>query len=69
MPELHRLWVESLIPRLSRQIEAKVHRERRRLFTEITDTIREAALMAASRPLSPELLLETCQAGIDLLFS
>jgi hypothetical protein len=39
-----------------------------RLFGKIDDTIREAALMAAGRELSPEKLAETAQAGLKEVF-
>jgi hypothetical protein len=39
-----------------------------RLFGKVEDTIREAALMAAGRKLSPERLAETVQAGLKEVF-
>jgi hypothetical protein len=39
-----------------------------RLFGKVKDTIREAALMAVGRKLSPERLAETAQAGLKELF-
>ena len=68
MPELHRVWVESVGPQLDPRTNAKVLQARRRLFAEVTDTIRDATLMATGRALSPEGLLEACQAGTDRVF-
>ena len=38
------------------------------LFDKVTDTIREAALMADARKLNPERLAETSRAGLNEIF-
>lgn len=38
------------------------------LFGKVSDTIREAALMAAGRKLGAEALAETCRAGLKEIF-
>jgi hypothetical protein len=62
--DLRHIWTERVQPELGRRTEAKLQQARRRLFTDVTDTIREAALMATGRTLSPDGLLETCQVGL-----
>lgn len=69
MPELSRVWMDDVCPRLQPLTEAKVQQARRRLFGEVTDTIRDATLMAAGRVLSPEGFLEVCQAGINRILT
>lgn len=69
LPELGQLWVDDVAPRLGSRIKAKIQQAGRRLFEEVTDITREAALMTTGRQLSPESLLEACQAGTDLVFS
>ena len=38
-----------------------------RLFAEVTDTIRDAALMSGGREASPQAVLETCRFGLARL--
>ena len=40
----------------------------KRLFGEVSDTIRETALMAIGRALSPQAILETCNLGLSRVF-
>jgi hypothetical protein len=57
-------------------IKSKLHARRvaeledagKRLFGKVTDTIREAALMATGRKLSAEALTETSQEGLQEIF-
>ena len=68
MDELRKVWTDGVRPRLEPGVEVKVQQARRRLFAEVTDTIRDASLMAIGRTLSPEGLLEVCQVGINRIF-
>jgi hypothetical protein len=61
------LWSDRVRPELGRRSEAKALRARRQLFSAITDTIREAAIMSAGRALSPQAILDLCQVGLAQL--
>ena len=61
--ELRALWLDSVRPMLGPGVEAKIRRASRRTFAELTDTIRQASLMAAGRSLSANALLERCKFG------
>jgi len=61
--ELRALWIDSVRPRLGPGVEAKIRRASSRTFAELTDTIRQASLMAAGRSLSANALLERCKFG------
>ena len=67
--ELRGLWDGTVRHGLGRRLEAKVLRERERLFTSITDTLRDAALMATRRSLSPAGLRESCAAGLNRILA
>lgn len=62
--ELRTLWDGSVRPTLGPAREAGIRRARRRMFSEMTDTIRQASLMATGRSLSANALLELCQVGL-----
>ena len=64
LPDLHRLWTDAVRPALGPRTEAKVRQATRRLFSEITDVVREAARMATGRVLSPETVLEVGDACV-----
>lgn len=69
LPNLRRLWSDALRPSLGSRGEAKTREATRRLFSEVTDTIREAAMMAAGRSVSANGLREACHAGVTQLLS
>jgi hypothetical protein len=69
LPDLRRLWSDAVRPALGTRGEAKVRQATRRLFSEVTDTIRDAAMMAASRSISANALREVCQAGVTQVLS
>ena len=64
LPDLRRLWSDAVRPALGSHAEAKVRRTAGRLFAGVTDTVREAAMMAAGRSLSPTGLREACHVGV-----
>lgn len=66
--ELRSVWIESVNPALEKRARVKLSEERIRIFGEVTDQVRNAALMAAGRQLSPEALVETCNAGFRRIF-
>jgi hypothetical protein len=66
--ELQKLFRNDVAPKLHPRRVAELEGAHERLFGKIEDTIREAALMAAGRKLSPERLAETAQAGLKELF-
>lgn len=64
LPDLRRLWSDAVRPALGSRGEAKVQQATRRLFSEVTDVVRQAARMASGRVLSPEGVVEVCHAGM-----
>jgi hypothetical protein len=68
LSDLGRFWREQLAGRLPSRLTAKAATARRRLFAEPNDVIREAAIIATARALSPTRLLEACQLGLGLIF-
>jgi hypothetical protein len=59
---------EEEFPKLHARRVAELEGAPEKLFGKVEDTIREAALMAAGRKLSPERLAETAQAGLKEIF-
>lgn len=68
MPEVRRVWTDRVRPQLAPRALAKVRQARARLFADVTDTVREATLMATGRALSPEAVLEVCRAAFTQVF-
>jgi len=66
--ELQKLFRGALEPKLHPRRVAELEGAADRLFGKVEDKIREAALMAAGRKLSPERLAETAQAGLKEVF-
>jgi hypothetical protein len=64
LDELQKLFRNDVAPKLHPRRVAEMEGAPGRLFGKVEDTIREAALMAAGRKLSPERLAETAQAGL-----
>ena len=64
LPDLNRLWSDVVKPTIGLRGQAEVRHASRGLFASVTDTVREAALMAGSRLPSPERLREVCEAGL-----
>jgi hypothetical protein len=64
LDELQQLFRNDVAPKLHARRVAELEGAPERLFAKVEDTIREAALMAAGRKLSPERLAETAQAGL-----
>ena len=67
LSELNEVWSRSVRPQLGPRAEVKLLRARNALFGSVTDTIREAALMATGRQLTPESLRELCDVGLGQL--
>src|SRR5215467_3422254 len=68
LDELQKLFRREVAPRLHSRRVAELEAAADRLFGTIGDTIREAALMATGRKLSPGRLAETAQAGLKEAF-
>ena len=64
LQELRALWIDSVRPMLGPGVEAKIRQASSRLFSEMTDTVRQASLMATGRSLSANALLEVCKVGL-----
>jgi hypothetical protein len=68
LDELQKLFRYDVAPKLHARRVAELEGAPERLFGKVEDTIREAALMAAGRKLTPERLAETAQAGLKEIF-
>jgi hypothetical protein len=67
LPALNEIWRTSISPTLSRSVARRVQAQREKMFGAVTDTIREAALMAGTRRLTPTAIQEACLAGLEQL--
>jgi len=67
LPALRRIWTDSISPALSSAARRTVSGAAEEIFGAVNDTIREAALIAATRPLDPIRIQEVCSAGLDEL--
>jgi len=65
---LNAQWQSSIAPRLHRNHVNMVRKAPDRVFGGISDAIREAAIIAAGRDLTPESVREACQFGLQQLF-
>lgn len=63
LDELQKIFRKDVASKLHPRRVAELERSADKLFGEVEDTTREAALMATGRKLSPERLAETTQAG------
>ena len=61
-------WQSRIALRLHRNHVKVVLKAPDRVFGRVTDTIRDAAIMAVGRSLTPESLREACQFGLQQLF-
>jgi len=68
LDELQKLFRGAVALKLHRRRVVELEGAAGRLFGKVEDTIREAALMAVGRKLSPERLAETAQAGLKEVF-
>lgn len=66
--ELREIFQEEIRPQLHARRVAELKDAGKRLFGKLTDTIREAALMATGRKLNAKALAETSQAGLQEIF-
>jgi len=63
---LHALFLERIAPTLSRSARMALQRAAA-AYNKVTDPIREAALIAGFRALTPQIIQEVCQAGLRRL--
>jgi len=68
LQELQTIFRQDLAPKLHPRRVAELGRAADRLFSKVDDTIREAAVMAAGRRLSPGALAESARAGLKEIF-
>jgi hypothetical protein len=69
LDELQKIYRTILQSKLHRNRSAELRDAADRLFGRVTDTVREAALMATGRHLDPEALAETSRAGLQVIFT
>jgi hypothetical protein len=67
--ELQELFQNQIAPHLHAKQTAQVRAAADSLFGRVSDTIREAALMATGRRLTPEALADTTRAGLKAMFT
>ena len=68
LEELCKIYQSVLQSKLHRNRHSELHGAADYLFGKVTDTAREAALMATGRHLDPEALAETSRAGLQEIF-
>jgi Nucleotidyltransferase len=68
IPELRTEWTDRLRPQLHARNVRIIEGAAETLFGEMNDSIRNAALIAKGRGLSPEAILEVCSAGLKQVF-
>jgi Nucleotidyltransferase len=68
LDELQKLFRGTVAPQLHRRRLAEIEGAAEKLFGKVGDTVREAALIASGRRLSPERLAETARAGLKEIF-
>ena len=66
--ELQKLFRSDVTPKLHPRRIAELERAAGTLFDKVTDTIREAALIAGARKVNSEKLAETSRAGLSEIF-
>lgn len=64
LDEMHRLWVRSVRPAMAVKTGKSAERIAQELFTEVTDTIREAARIPQDRRLAPENVQRALEYGL-----
>jgi hypothetical protein len=65
--ELRGLWLEEVRPRISQRWAKKAQALAHELFTEVTDTIRDAVRIPQDRPLRAEAVQRACLSGFHEL--
>lgn len=68
LDDLRSEWINRVRPELHKKSVRVVERVAETLFGEMSDPIRQAALIASGRQLSPEAILEVCSAGLKQIF-
>ena len=69
MEELRAAWLTCVVPRLHTNHVRAALRARDQMFVEITDAVRDAAIVATGRGLTPASVREACQYGLQQLFA
>jgi hypothetical protein len=69
LDELQKIYRTILRSKLHRNRSAELRDAADRLLGKVTDSVREAALMATGRHLEPEALAETSRAGLQEIFT
>jgi hypothetical protein len=68
LDELRRFWLEEVRPALPSKTARRAEALARELFSEVTDTIREAARIPQDRELAPENVQRACGYGLAEIF-
>ena len=67
LPELREVWRLSVAPTLHARTSGLLLERLRAMFGVVNDTVREAALMATPRRLTPAVIQDRCRAGLESL--
>lgn len=67
LPALRALWQESVMPTLYPRSVRNLRAQADALFAPTSDTVRDAALIAAPRRVTPAAIRLVCKAGLDEL--
>lgn len=67
LPDLRTLWIESVSQTLHESAVRTVHAQVVKMFGAVNDVVREAALVAAPRRLTPTAIQELCKVGLGEL--
>ncbi len=65
LPVLRTLWQESVMQTLHERAIRKLRAQTDALFHSVSDTVRDAALIAAPRRVTPGAIQAVCKAGLD----
>jgi hypothetical protein len=68
LDDLRREWTDRVRPKLHMRSVRIVERGAETLFGEMNDSVRQAALIAGGRKLSPGAILEVCNLGLKKVF-
>ena len=64
LDDLRALWIDHVRPTMPEKTAKRAEKAARALFTEVTDTIREAARIPPDRRLAPDVVRAACEYGL-----
>lgn len=67
--ELNALWRAQVVSTLTRNQRKRIHEMQRRMFSSVTDVIRDAVLIPVDRSVRPEELRGVCEEGLTTILA